>query len=240
MLHERFIRGVDNAQLLSHTLWFRTERQAEEKEGRETDSEHKDKEMMITLLWLYEHTSWSQEFSHHGYLVLNASESNIIMFCLFYCVCRLFDRVIWTITVYAERSRRCHTHSLACLSSSMHHHYQLLLLLFLIAGMGVNTMRNYKKPKFTCRCSFHGNAASFKGMNCCLGACRSSRISSKRGPALPNIPFFSSSSSSNHFPPKPGPSLELADMLTVIARRECVRKRERLCEIAEETERCVA
>ncbi len=127
---KRFIRGVDNAQLLSHTLWFRTERQAEEKEGRETDSEHKDKEMMITLLWLYEHTSWSQEFSHHGYLVLNASESNIIMFCLFYCVCRLFDRVIWTTTVYAETSRRCHTHSLACLSSSMHHHYQLLLLLF--------------------------------------------------------------------------------------------------------------
>lgn len=56
---KRFIRGVDNAQFLSHTLWFRTERQAEEKEGRETDSEHKDKEMMITLVGLYEHTSWS-------------------------------------------------------------------------------------------------------------------------------------------------------------------------------------
>lgn len=39
----------------------------------------------------------------------------------------------------------------------------------LIAGMGVNTMRNYKKPKFTCRCSFHGNAASFKGMELLLG-----------------------------------------------------------------------
>ncbi len=30
-------------------------------------------------------------------------------------------------------------------------------------------MRNYKKPKFTCRCSFHGNAASFKGMELLLG-----------------------------------------------------------------------
>ncbi len=79
-----------------------------------------------------------------------------------------------------------------------------------------------------------------KGWNCCLGACRSSRISSKRGPALPNIPFFSSSSSSNHFPSKPGPSFELADILAVIARREFVRKRERLCEIAEEIERCDA
>lgn len=79
-----------------------------------------------------------------------------------------------------------------------------------------------------------------KGWNCCLGACRSSRISSKRGPALPNIPFFSSSSSSNHFPSKPGPSLELADMLAVIARREFVSKRERFCEIAEEIQRCAA
>lgn len=100
--------------------------------------------------------------------------------------------------VYAETSRRCHTHGLVCLSSSpIHHHRRLLLLLFFYprhykirVSPLKHTKRNYTKPKFTCRCSFHGNAASFKGMELLLGRVQIVPHLVETGPCAPKHPVL--------------------------------------------------
>lgn len=104
--------------------------------------------------------------------------------------------------MYAETSRRCHTHGLVCLSlssSPIHHHRRRLHLLLLFFYTRHNKMRvsplnhttrNYTKPKFTCRCSFHGNAASFKGMELLLGREQIVPHLVEAGPCAPKHPVL--------------------------------------------------
>lgn len=53
-----------------------------------------------------------------------------------------------------------------------------------------HTKRNYTKPKFTCRCSFHGNAASFKGMELLLGREQIVPHLVEAGPCAPKHPVL--------------------------------------------------